>query len=101
MYDVPDVLRLDATALRVLAHPLRSRLLSQLRLHGPATATELASMADDSTLLLGRLLTVTFVLRLLALQGREAEASAPIANTIELAAANGQGMAAAWAHWAV
>ena len=40
------------------------------------------------------------LLRLLAMQGREAEASAPIANTIELAAAGGQGMASAWAHWA-
>ena len=35
-------LRLDAAALRVLAHPLRSRLLSALRRGGPATATELA-----------------------------------------------------------
>ena len=34
--------RLDASALRVLAHPLRSRLLSALRRGGPATATELA-----------------------------------------------------------
>ena len=39
------------------------------------------------------------LLRLLALQGREAEASAAIASAIELAAAEGQGMAAAWAHW--
>jgi len=39
------------------------------------------------------------LLRLLALQGREAEASAAIASAIELAAAQGQGMAAAWAHW--
>jgi DNA-binding CsgD family transcriptional regulator/tetratricopeptide (TPR) repeat protein len=39
------------------------------------------------------------LLRLLALQGREAEASAAIASAIELAAAGGQGMAAAWAHW--
>src|SRR5674536_30776 len=35
-------LRLDASALRVLAHPLRSRLLSALRRGGPATTTELA-----------------------------------------------------------
>lgn len=35
-------IRLDATSLRVLAHPLRSRLLSQLRVGGPATATDLA-----------------------------------------------------------
>src|SRR5665647_2056761 len=34
--------RLDASALRVLAHPLRSRLLSALRRGGPAIATELA-----------------------------------------------------------
>ena len=31
-------IRLDATSLRVLAHPLRSRVLSQLRIGGPATA---------------------------------------------------------------
>src|SRR5918998_5444153 len=44
-----DVVRLDASALRVLAHPLRSRLLSQLRLHGPATATELAGALATNT----------------------------------------------------
>lgn len=36
-------LRLDATALKVLAHPLRSRLLGRLRTDGPATATALAT----------------------------------------------------------
>ena len=36
-------LRLDAPALKVLAHPLRSRLLSALRVGGPATATDLAA----------------------------------------------------------
>ena len=35
-------LRLDAGSLKVLAHPLRSRLLSALRRDGPATATGLA-----------------------------------------------------------
>jgi len=40
------------------------------------------------------------LLRLLALQGREAEAAAQIETTIEAAAASGQGMAAAWAQWA-
>jgi ATP/maltotriose-dependent transcriptional regulator MalT len=39
------------------------------------------------------------LLRLLALQGREAEASAAIASTIEQAAAGAQGMAT-YAHWA-
>jgi DNA-binding transcriptional ArsR family regulator len=36
-------IRLDADALKVLAHPLRSRLLSTLRRGGPATATQLAA----------------------------------------------------------
>jgi len=44
-----DVIHLDATALRVLAHPLRSRLLAQLRLHGAATATELADLLTTNT----------------------------------------------------
>lgn len=44
-----DVLRLEAASLRVLAHPLRSRLLSELRLHGPATATELATRLATNT----------------------------------------------------
>lgn len=39
---MPDSLRLDAASVRVLAHPLRSRLLSALRRGGPATATDLA-----------------------------------------------------------
>ena len=44
-----DHIQLDAEAVRVLAHPLRSRLLSALRLHGPATATELADRLDTNT----------------------------------------------------
>ena len=36
-------IRLDATSLKTLAHPLRSRLLSALRIGGPATATDLAA----------------------------------------------------------
>ncbi|TDV42736.1 winged helix-turn-helix domain-containing protein [Actinophytocola oryzae] len=42
-------IRLGSRALRVLAHPLRVRLLSQLRLHGPATATVLARRLDTNT----------------------------------------------------
>lgn len=36
-------------ALRTLAHPLRSRLLAELRVHGGATATELAAALDTNT----------------------------------------------------
>lgn len=39
----PTGIRLDAVALKVLAHPLRSRLLSALRRGGAATATDLAT----------------------------------------------------------
>ncbi|MCE0486242.1 ArsR/SmtB family transcription factor [Ornithinimicrobium sediminis] len=36
----------STSALRVLAHPLRSRLLAELRVHGNATASELARALD-------------------------------------------------------
>lgn len=42
-------IRLDARAVRVLAHPLRSRLLSRLRLDGPGTATDLAAALSTNT----------------------------------------------------
>ncbi|MGD8167194.1 ArsR/SmtB family transcription factor [Herbiconiux sp. P16] len=42
-------MQLDARAVRVLAHPLRSRILGRLRLTGPATATELASALSTNS----------------------------------------------------
>ncbi len=44
-----STLHLDATAVKVLAHPLRSRLLSALRSGGPATATALAERLGTNT----------------------------------------------------
>lgn len=44
-----SVLHLDAAAIRTLAHPLRSRLLTALRSDGPATATSLAHSLDTNT----------------------------------------------------
>lgn len=38
----------EAGALRALAHPLRWRLLRELVVHGPATATALAERVDES-----------------------------------------------------
>lgn len=38
----------DPQALRALAHPIRLKLLEQLILHGPATATELADRIAES-----------------------------------------------------
>jgi DNA-binding transcriptional ArsR family regulator len=40
---------LDSRQVRVLAHPLRSRLLSALRAFGPATATELAQRLQTNS----------------------------------------------------
>jgi DNA-binding transcriptional ArsR family regulator len=45
----PTNIRLTPESLRVLAHPLRSRLLSHLRIGGPATATGLAAALSTNT----------------------------------------------------
>jgi DNA-binding transcriptional ArsR family regulator len=45
----PSILHLDANAVKVLAHPLRSRLLRSLRTGGPATATSLADRLATNT----------------------------------------------------
>jgi DNA-binding transcriptional ArsR family regulator len=45
----PRKIRLDERAVKVLAHPLRTRLLSLLRADGPATATTLARALDTNT----------------------------------------------------
>lgn len=45
----PTILRLDPRGLKVLAHPLRSRLLTALREYGPATATALADRLGTNT----------------------------------------------------
>jgi DNA-binding transcriptional ArsR family regulator len=45
----PAVHVTDVRALRALAHPLRSRLLAQLRLHGPATASRLGRAVGESS----------------------------------------------------
>jgi DNA-binding transcriptional ArsR family regulator len=45
----PSELHLTADAIKVLAHPLRSRLVSQLRRSGPSTATELAALLGTNS----------------------------------------------------
>ena len=47
--DARSILTLDSHAVQVLAHPLRSRLLTALRVHGPATATALAETLRTNT----------------------------------------------------
>jgi DNA-binding transcriptional ArsR family regulator len=45
----PRAVRLDHRQVRVLAHPLRMRLLGALRVKGPATATTLAELLRTNT----------------------------------------------------
>ena len=45
----PAVRVTDVRALRALAHPLRNRLLGLLRLHGPATASQLGRAVGESS----------------------------------------------------
>jgi predicted ArsR family transcriptional regulator len=47
--DAEKQIRLDATSLRGIAHPLRVRILGLLREHGPSTATRLAERLGQST----------------------------------------------------
>ena len=65
----------------------------------PAAASLIAE-ADSVAATTGSRMGPYSLLRLRALQGREAEVSALLASAIEIAAAVGQGMAAAWAQWA-
>lgn len=44
-----SLVRLDAAQIRILAHPLRARLLITLRAEGPATATGLAQALGTNT----------------------------------------------------
>jgi DNA-binding transcriptional ArsR family regulator len=45
----PTVQVTDVRALRALSHPLRMRLLGQLRLNGPATASQLGRVVGESS----------------------------------------------------
>jgi DNA-binding CsgD family transcriptional regulator len=65
-----------------------------------AGATSLMAEADSVAAATGSRMAPMTALRLLTLQGREAEASERIAQTIEQASAVGQRIAATNAHWA-
>ena len=63
------------------------------------TAEMLIAESDSVAAAIGSPLASYTLVRLRALQGREAEASAAIATVIEQAETEGQGVSAAWAHW--
>jgi DNA-binding CsgD family transcriptional regulator/tetratricopeptide (TPR) repeat protein len=63
-------------------------------------AASLIEESDSVAAATGSPIAPYTLLRLRSLQGREAETSTLIASAIERDAAGGQGLAAAWAHWA-
>jgi DNA-binding CsgD family transcriptional regulator len=90
----------DAGALAALPSSLSNLAIATAWMGDFAGAASLIAETDTVAAATGSRQAPYALLRLLALQGREAEAAAPIASAIELAAPGGQGMAPAWAHWA-
>jgi DNA-binding CsgD family transcriptional regulator len=90
----------DAGALAALPPSLPNLGLTTAWMGDFAGAASLIAEIENVAAATGSRQAPFALLRLLALQGREAEAVATIAGVIELAAPGGQGLAAAWAHWA-
>ena len=90
----------DAGALAALPSSLSNLAIATAWIGDFAGAASLIAETDSVAAATGSRQAPYALLRLQALQGREAEAAAPIASAIELAAPGGQGMASAWAHWA-
>jgi ATP/maltotriose-dependent transcriptional regulator MalT len=89
----------DAGALAALPSSLSNCGIATVWTGDFAGAAALIAESDTVEAVTGRRQAPFALLRLLALQGRERDASVAIANAIELAGP-GQGMAAGWARWA-
>jgi DNA-binding CsgD family transcriptional regulator len=90
----------DAGALAELPIHLAALGLAKAWIGDFAGAASLIAESESVTAATGSPIAPYTLLRLRALQGNEAEALTPISSAIERAAAEGQGLAAAWAHWA-
>jgi hypothetical protein len=90
----------DAGALAELPLYLNGLCLTIMWMGDFAAAASLIAESDGVAAATGSHNDPSVALRLAALRGREAEASAAIAGAIEHAAAEGHGLAAAHAHWA-
>jgi DNA-binding CsgD family transcriptional regulator/tetratricopeptide (TPR) repeat protein len=90
----------DASALAALPSSLSNLGIATAWMGDFAGAASLIAEIDNVAAATGSRQAPFALLRLLGLQGREAEASAAIAGATELAAPGGKGMSAAWAHWA-
>jgi DNA-binding CsgD family transcriptional regulator len=90
----------DAGALSRLPLYLSHLGIASLWMGDLAGAASLIAETGSVAAAAGSRIASYTLLRLRAMQGREAEATAAIATAVEQAAAGGQGMAAAWAYWA-
>jgi ATP/maltotriose-dependent transcriptional regulator MalT len=90
----------DAGAIALLPLYLSQLGITSTWMGDFAGSASLAAETDSVAAATGSRIAPFTLLRLRALQGREAEASAVIARAIGQAAAGGQGLGAAWAHWA-
>jgi DNA-binding CsgD family transcriptional regulator len=90
----------DAGALAHLPTLLHNVGLAKAWMGDFSGAASVVEEADSVSVATGSHIAPYTLLRLLSLQGREAEVKGPIANAIKLAENEGQGHAAAWAHWA-
>jgi DNA-binding CsgD family transcriptional regulator len=90
----------DAGALAGLPVALSGLSVASAWIGDLATAASLAVESDSVAAATGSPIAPYGLLRLRALQGREAEATTLIASAIEQAAAGGQAMAATQANWA-
>jgi DNA-binding CsgD family transcriptional regulator len=89
----------DAGALAELPIHLAALGLAKAWIGDFAGAASLVAESDSVAAATGSPIAPYTLLRLRALEGSEAEASAPIASAIDRAAAGGQEIAAAWANW--
>jgi DNA-binding CsgD family transcriptional regulator/tetratricopeptide (TPR) repeat protein len=89
----------DAGALAELPIHLAALGLAKAWVGDFADAASLIAETDGVAAATGSPIAPYTLLRLRALQGREDEASAPIASAVERAVAGGQEIAAAWANW--
>jgi ATP/maltotriose-dependent transcriptional regulator MalT len=90
----------DAGALAELPIHLAALGLAEAWTGDFAGASSLIAESESVAAAIGSPIAPYTLLRLRALQGSEAEASALIARTIERATAGGQGLATSWADWA-
>ena len=90
----------DAGALYPLPSTLHVVGLARAWMGDFAGATSALTEAESVAAATGNRIAPYTLLRLRALQGREAEAAAPIARALEHAETQGQGLSATYAHWA-